>query len=133
MSAVTKTRAKNPGNRKATVNGKCRKVCVCAYAASTLSRNNCSSFLSGLLQLRVLSRSPSSATAREVVSVPSLCMCGASVYETHHKFVHLFFHICTSVRLYVLSSPYHKITKVQPWCTMVQSWYTMVPHGWNHG
>jgi len=45
-----------------------------------------------------LSRSPSSsATVREVVSVSSLCMRGASVYETHHKFVHLFFHLCTSL------------------------------------
>ena len=52
-----------------------------------------------------LSRFPSSATAREVVSVPSLCMCGASVYETHHKFVHLFFHLCTSIRLYCTSYP----------------------------
>jgi len=39
-----------------------------------------------------------------VVSVPSLCMCGASVYDTHHKFVHLFFQLCTSIRPYVLSS-----------------------------
>ena len=31
-------------------------------------------------------------------------MRGASIYQTHYKFVHLFFRLCTSLRLYVLFS-----------------------------